>query len=780
MQSSIESRNCFVSPSWKKSSSRRFFSRTSLIGVLSRNLLTAAAVLLTVPLVAQEPTLPGTSPSLDSNVGPKSSAPIVVAPQITVDRTTNVEVPKLEGPRDRLIAMQVCELLHSEHLSRHAVDETVAKAAIRQYIDTLDPMKSYFYRSDVEHFLERWQDVLRTADRGNLTVATDIYGVFLDRVIEKESMIMDILREPFEFESDEEFMYDRDPQLPQQEGESFEQWQDRDLENSLSIYPVTPEDAREFWRKRLKYEMLVIEADRLSDHRRACQEALEKGEPEPELPELTPDDEPARRLERRYASFRKRTENTSGDDILESYLCGIMSVYDPHTSYMSPATQASFEVGIRLQLKGIGASLRFVDGYTVVEEVLSGSPAAKDGRLRKGDKLLAVGQGDSGPMEDVVDTKLTDVVQKIRGERGTKVRLLISSTSGERSTIELIRDEVALKDSLAKGTVFVCGQKSSGASYRVGVIRLASFYRDMDSAISGNRNYTSATRDVAKILDRFNEEEVDALVLDFRSNGGGVLEEAIDMTGLFIVDGPVAQLRDSAGAIRPCMDDDPAMTWSKPLVVVVDQLSASATEIFTGAIQDMKRGIVVGDHTTHGKGTVQRLINLSERIFPSQLGAVKVTMQQFFRPGGKSPQLDGVSSDIELPSLTSYLDIGERDLKYPLPAVSVPSAEYRTYDELVTPEILEELRSKSAERVAKSDYFTQVNRVVDNYRSQRAKKSISLNREKFLKDREEVDAANARERQIEKLAETEGDIKNDAYIEEVMAIMADYLKLLKQ
>ncbi|MDO4558055.1 MAG: carboxy terminal-processing peptidase, partial [Planctomycetia bacterium] len=727
--------------------------------VFLRGLLIVAAFSVAFPVVAQDRPHSGNAPSLDNVGGPKSTAPVVVAPQIVIDRTTSAEVPSLEGPRNRLIAMQVCELLRSEHLSRHAVDETVAQAAVRQYLDALDPMKSYFYRSDVEHFLSRWREVLQTADRGSLKLATDMYAIFLDRVIEKESMIMDLLREPFEFDTDEEFMYDRDPQLPQREGETFDQWRMRDLESNLDVYPTTPEDAREFWRKRLKYEILVIEADRLSDHRRECQEAREAGKPEPELAPLAPEDEPSRRLERRYASFRKRTENTSADDILETYLCGIMSVYDPHTSYMSPATLDSFKVGIDLELRGIGASLRFVDGYTVVEEVLSGSPASKDGRLRKGDKLLAVGQGDSGPMEDVVDMKLSDVVQKIRGERGTKVRLLIQSTSGERNTLELIRDKVSLKDSQAKGAVFVCGQKSSGAPYRVGVIRLSSFYRDMDAAISGNRNFTSATRDVARILDRFNNEEVDSLVLDFRSNGGGVLEEAIEMTGLFIVDGPVAQLRDSAQTIRPCMDDDPAMTWSKPMIVVVDQLSASATEIFAGAIQDMKRGVIVGDHTTHGKGTVQRLIDLSERIFPTELGAVKVTMQQFFRPGGRSPQLDGIASDVELPSLTSYLDIGERDLKYPLPAVEIPPAKYRTYDELVTPEILETLRRKSAERVSQSEYFTQVNRVVSNYQSQKEKKSISLNREKFLKDREEVDAANARERQIEKLAETEGDIR---------------------
>ena len=692
-----------------------------------------------------------------------------------------VTVPSLTGPRDRLIAMQICELLRSEHLSRHAVDETVARAAVRLYLDSLDPMKCYFYRSDVETFLERWPDVLQTANRGDLKLATDVYTVFLARIIEREAMVLEILQEDFDFSVDEEFMYDRDP-LPPERGvdESFADWQARDLESCLRIYPTKSDDAVDFWRKRLKYEMLVIEADRQSEYRRECEEATKKGEPEPALAPIAPEDSSVRRLERRYVGMRRRAENTSADDILEQYLCAIMAVYDPHTSYMSPTTMDSFAVGIDLRLQGIGAALRFIDGFTMIEEVLPGSPAALDGRLRKGDRLLAVGQGESGPMEDVVDMKLTEVVRRVRGERGTRVRILVQTTTGERNTVELTRDAVSMKDRQAKGAVFVCGQKSSGAPYRIGLIRLSSFYRDRDAVINGNQNFTSASRDVGKILKRFNDENVDAVVLDFRSNGGGVLEEAVEMTGLFIVDGPVSQLRDTSKTIRPCMDDDPAVAWSKPMIVVVDKLSASATEIFVGAVQDMKRGLIVGDYTTHGKGTVQRLIDLSERTVPTaELGAMKVTMQQFFTPSGRTPQLTGILSDVELPSLTTYLDIGERDLRYPLPSETIPAANYMKYDNFVTDEILGALREKSTERVKHSEYFQRVERVIENYLSQKAKKSISLNREKFLLDRAEVDAANVRDRQMEKLAETEGEIRKDSYIEEVLMVMADYLPMLK-
>ncbi|MDD3470947.1 MAG: carboxy terminal-processing peptidase [Thermoguttaceae bacterium] len=697
------------------------------------------------------------TPSLQEMDGPKITAPVVSQPQI-VTADTKPKGPTLEKARDKLIAMQVCELLRSEHLNHYAVNEMVGQAAVDVFLSTLDPMKGYFYKSDAEAFRARSNEIIQTATQGDLKFPVDVFGVFLQRVSEKETMIREILQEPFEFDSDEEYMYDREDEE----------------------YPETPEEAKDLWRKRLKYEYLAMEADRESDYRKEVADAEEKGEPKPEMKPLTPEDEPLQRLERRYSSFYKRTERTTPDELLEMYLCAIMSVYDPHTSYMSPATQESFEVGISLGLKGIGASLRFVDGYTVVEDVLAGGPAAKDGQLKKGDKLIAVGDGSEGPMTDVVDMRLADVVQKIRGEIGTHVRILIQSSNGDRKTLDLVRDEVPLVDSRAKDSTFICGQKSNGAPYRVGLIRLASFYRDMEGAQDGNVDYTSATHDVAKILERFNNENVDAVILDLRSNGGGVLEEAIELTGLFIVDGPVAQLRDAKRRIRVCPDEDPAILWSKPVIMMIDKLSASATEIFVGAMQDMKRGIVVGDEATHGKGTVQRLISLSERIFPAKLGAAKITMQQFYCPSGRTPQLSGIPSDIQIPSLTTHLDIGESDLKYPVPQTEIPSAEFKVWNNYVTPEILTQLREKAKTRQEKSPYFQQVNKVVNNYLEQKAKKSVSLNREKFMADRAEVDAASASEKQIEKLTETEGSIKKDAYIEEVLAIMADYLQVLRQ
>ena len=337
-----------------------------------------------------------------------------------------------------------------------------------------------------------------------------------------------------------------------------------------------------------------------------------------------------------------------------------------------------------------------------------------------------------------------------------------------------------MKDSEARGQIFDAGQ-ANGKPYKVGVINLPSFYMDMTGARQGRADYKSTTRDVHNILMDFKQKGVDAVVMDLRTNGGGSLTEAISLTGLFIYDGPVVQVKDSGGHVTPYVDPDPDIDWSGPLVVVISKFSASASEIFAGAIQDYNRGLIVGDKSTHGKGTVQSLLNLGERLFPipnaPKMGELKITMQQFYRPGGDSTQRRGVVSDVELPSISTHLkDVSEADLDYSLPFDKVAPQPFKKFDR-VNPTLVDQLRRLSAARCTASKDFQKVERNIVHYREQVAKKSVTLNEAKFLKERAELNADKEEEKAIEKL--NDNPIERDFYLEEVFNITTDYMNQLQ-
>jgi carboxyl-terminal processing protease len=465
------------------------------------------------------------------------------------------------------------------------------------------------------------------------------------------------------------------------------------------------------------------------------------------------------------------------------YLSALTTAYDPHTTYMSPSTLENFEIMMRLNLDGIGASLQSVDGYTVVKKIIPGGAADRQGELKVEDKIVGVGQGDEGDTVDVVDMKLSDVVKMIRGKRGTVVRLDVTpADSTKRKTVRIVRDKIELKDSEAKGKVFDVGSRPDGQPYKVGVIDLPSFYMDMAGARRGLRDYKSTTRDVRTILDGFRENGVDAVVLDLRRNGGGSLTEAINLTGLFIPEGPVVQVKDGEGHVQPYHDLDPGMAWSGPLVVVVSKFSASASEILAGAIQDYNRGLIIGDYATHGKGTVQSLMDLGQQLFrvPNSppMGALKVTMQQFYRPSGDSTQKRGVLSDVELPSLTTHLDVGEGDLDFPVEFDRVEPITFKRFA-YVDQTVCDQLRRRSEQRRGQSDDFKKVSKNIARYKEQKAKKYVTLNAEKFLAERAELNADKEEEKQFEELneASNSSEINRDYYLDEALDITVDYLNL---
>jgi len=640
------------------------------------------------------------------------------------------------GPtaEDRQVTVAVVSLLKRDHLSGHELDDEISERCLELYLKSLDPWKLYFYQSDVDVFERRKDDLDDMARKGDIAFAYEVFKIFLQRVDERVQLIDELLDMEHDFTADEEMISDPD----------------------MTRYPQTAAEARDRWRKRIKYDLLVLKVDEMEG-----QEARDK-------------------LHRRYHSIAKRLHQTDAEELREMYLTSLTGAYDPHTSYMSPSTLENFEIMMRLELEGIGASLQSVDGYTVVKKIIPGGAADRDGRLKVEDKITGVGQGPEGEIVDIVDMKLSEVVKMIRGKRGTVVRLeVLTGDTKERKVIDITRDKIELTDSEARGEVFTDGKKADGTPFKVGVIDLPSFYMDMTGARQGIPDFKSTTRDVRKILDDFSEKGVDAVVLDLRRNGGGSLTEAINLTGLFIDEGPVVQVKGTSGGPQAYNDLNPGMAWSGPLVVLVSKFSASASEILAGAIQDYHRGLIVGDHATHGKGTVQSLTDLGRQLFllPNSLGALKITMQQFFRPSGDSTQNRGVLSDLELPSITTHLDVSESDLDYAMKFARVDPLEFKRTGYL-DDALRTQLIQLSQRRVAESEDFRDVLKDIAKYKEQKSRKTITLNEEKFLKERAELNADKKEQEELEELNDPNNNgIERDYYLDEAIAITIDYLNL---
>jgi carboxyl-terminal processing protease len=645
--------------------------------------------------------------------------------------------PTEPSAADRQITLAVSMLMERQHLSGQSLDDTISQRCMETFIKDLDPLKLFFYQSDVDEFMRsrnRLDDLFR---RGEIRFAYDVFARFLARVDERINLAQAELGKQHDFSIDEEMIRDPD----------------------AATFPKTPEEAAERWRQRVKFDLMKEVADDV-----AMDEAVKK-------------------LRKRYDSIRKSWQQTDNDELLERYLSAMTTGFDPHSSYMAPSTLDNFNITMRLELDGIGASLRSVDGYTVVQNIIPGGAADKHGGIKPEDKIVGVGEGPDGPIEDIVDLKLNDVVKKIRGKRGTIVRLEVDpADNSERKVLTITRDRIELKDSEARSEIIKRGKKADGTPYRLGVIQLPSFYMDMDGARLGNPDFKSTTRDVRRLLEQFNRDNVDAVVIDLRWNGGGSLTEAVNMTGLFIDNGPVVQVKGPDGRTQPYKDQEAGMAWEGPLVVIINKFSASASEIFAGAVQDYGRGVVIGDHATHGKGTVQQLFNLGEALFRIReipnMGALKLTIQQFYRPGGDSTQNRGVVSDIELPSLTTHLDVGESDLDFALAFNRVNPLSHDAYH-MVDAKLIEGLRQRSKQRIAQSEYFTKATRQIARYEEQKDRKTVTLNMEKFLAERKELDAEKEQEDLFNDMTDpTRPVYEMDGYGEEALDITVDYLDLL--
>jgi carboxyl-terminal processing protease len=642
------------------------------------------------------------------------------------------------GPNDRQITLAVRSYLEREHFLRRPIDDEIARRWFDTFLEGLDPMKVYFLKTDIDAFAQKRDMLDDLVKRGDVTFAYEVFDRFLQRVDARMPLIERQLQEPQDFTRDESIVVDR----------------------KQTAWAANEAEVEDLWRKRIKYDLLV--------------QRMEK----------TPPQEAKEKLLRRYRSFAKRMHQMTSDELLETYLSSLTSSLDPHTSFMSPGTLENFEIGMRLQLDGIGASLKGEDGYTTVAELVPGGAADKDGRLKKKDRVVGVGQNADGEIVDVVDLNLNEVVKLIRGKRGTTVRLKVIPVGETAPKIyDIVRAKIELKDAEARGEVIDEGRKADGTPYKIGVINLPSFYMDMAGARQGQAEYKSSTRDCRRLLEEFKQKGADCVVLDLRNNGGGSLPEAISLTGLFIDTGPVVQIKDADKRVQQYDDVEPGTAWDGPLVVLTNKFSASASEIVAGAIQDYRRGLVIGDSATHGKGTVQSLLDLGRQLFqrlpnaPS-LGAIKITMQQFYRPSGLSTQLEGVKSDVELPSITTHLPVGESDLDHAIGFDKVPRAEYASSGR-VSDEMLAALRERSAARVAADKEFDKVGRDIAQYKKRKEEKTISLVEKDFTRQWNEGKAADEEEKKLEEMeSQRRPVVKRDFYFDEAMKVTVDYLQAL--
>ncbi len=677
----------------------------------------------------------------------------LMVPHVALADGPPVEQMEKGRVRDEKIVRVIATLMGSKHLANHPLDDEISSRAFDSLLRSLDPLKVYFLKSDIVEFEKNRKNIDDIAQRGKLDFVIGLYKLFLKRMDERIAKAHEFIDSDIDFTVAETIVKDA----------------------KKIDFPADEAEANDRMRRQIKFRLLNMEADKIR-----AEKDKAAGKQQSEVQRVLagdPNEDPRERLHRSYRTVSKRWHQLDADELLEIWVSTITTSFDPHTSYMSPNTYNNFMIQMKLNLDGIGAQLTSEDGYTKLTSIVPGGAADKDGRLKPGDKITAVGQGEDGPMEDVIDMKLDEVVRRIRGTAGTKVRLsVIPFSGGETQIYAITRAKINLEDSAARSQVVEHGKKSDGNAFKVGYIDLPSFYMDMEGARSNSSSFRSTTRDVRKILTDFREKGVDAVVLDLSRNGGGSLTEAINLTGLFIDRGPVVQVKDPEGQVQVYDDEEPGVSWSGPLVVMTSKESASASEILAGAIQDYGRGLIVGDPKTHGKGTVQSLYDVGRQFFQTggEYGALKMTIQQFYLPAGKSTQREGVLSDIVLPNITAEFENGEADLDYALPNDTVPGARFSKYN-MVKSTLLADLRNRSQDRIAKSEGFAKSLKTIEIYRQQKKEETFSLRRDDFLKRIAEMDAQRQEEEQtLESQIPKKEVFRVDHYNREVLDITKDY------
>jgi carboxyl-terminal processing protease len=648
--------------------------------------------------------------------------------------TVQLKAKPVYGKEAKVIAY----ILDNNHYRKISLNDSLSSVILTEYIKNLDNNKTYFTEADIASFEKHRTKIDDYTRAENVDVAYEIYGVFRKRFNERMKYVTEsLVTKPFDFSLDEYYETDRDK----------ENWCRTDAE------------LNEVWRKLIKSQALSLKLAGKTD------------------------EEISKTLKERYERFVKSIHQFNSEDVFGVYMNTITEAYDPHTNYFSPRDADIFNQKMSLSLEGIGARLQTENDYTKVAEIIAGGPADKSKLIMPNDRIIAVGQGEKGEMVDVIGWRIDEVVKLIKGPKGTTVRLSIlpfeTGVNGPAKTITLVRDKIKLEDQQAKKSVIQ--YQKDGKALKMGVITLPSFYMDFEAYQKGDPNYTSTTRDVQKLIKELQAEKIDGLVLDLRNNGGGSLTEAIDLTGLFIKDGPVVQVKNSSNKIEVGLDDNPTVVYNGPLIVMTNRFSASASEIFAGAIQDYHRGVVVGE-STYGKGTVQTVIHLNRFLQEKEpVGDLKLTFQKFYRVTGSSTQNKGVIPDIQLPTPLDPEQFGESSSPSALPWDEIKGTLFQKTP-LINDRVLASLNKTYKERLKSDPMLTKLVDETAEIRKGYKETKISLSEAKRRKEMEAADLKRGQENIDTKLVGKDqlpvnSDLKevDDEYLREGLFILSDLI-----
>lgn len=640
-----------------------------------------------------------------------------------------------------IVGRRVTKLLPKYHYTHKVVDDKISAKQLELYIKTLDPNRGYFLASDIKEFSKyrhQLDDALKT---GDIEPAFYIFNRFKQRVYERIEFINSQLKVNFDFTIDEYYQVDR----------------------TEASWPKEAAELNQIWRKRLKNDALEL---KLNNKNKSDIDSI---------------------LTKRYYNFKRRINEYNSEDVFQLYLTSLSRSYDPHSSYFSPITYDNFGIQMTLTFQGIGASLVQEDVYTKVHSIIPGGPADRSKQLKPNDRIIGVAQGEDGEMVDVIGMRLDEVVQKIRGKKGTVVQLQIIPAdvglNGSAKIISLVRDKIVLKEREAKSDTIKL--EHEGHEYTIGVIIIPTFYADYKDQRVHPSSYKSTTRDVRRLIKELKAAEIDGLIIDLRNNGGGFLQEAINLTGLFIEKGPVVQVKKTDGDIEVGQDMDPSIAYDGPLAVLVDRFSASASEIFAAAIQDYDRGIVLGTQT-FGKGTVQTLLNLGQTNTNSRgkSAQLKITISKFYRIAGGTTQHQGVIPDIIFPSVQSEWDIGENNEENALPWDQIRSVKFGYLGRVDA--LFDQLFKKSKQRTESNPEFKYIMEDIENFKRKKERNSISLNKLTRKKEREQQEERRLKRLNQRRIAKGLKTLKKgekddnrverpDAILEETERVLADFI-----
>ena len=616
------------------------------------------------------------------------------------------------------------------HFRKVSVNDSLSQQIFNRYLDNLDGTKSYFVASEVESLRKIYGTRIdKEFLSGKATSGFGIYNFFLKRAKEK-MRFMKAVADTIHF--------------------NFSAPETLDLDRKADPWPADRRQLYDLWKKELKYQWLNLKYS--GENNSTVRGALAKT----------------------FTNRLNLLNHQKPEDAFQAYMSAVTTSFDPHTSYFSPDEYENFQIDMSRSLEGIGAKLQTESEYTVINEIIPGGPVFKTNLLKKGDKIIGVGQGASGEIVDVLGWRINDVVKLIRGKKGTIVRLNVLPASqagrGPAKTVQLLRDKVDLEEQAAKKSIIQEGGK------KIGVISIPSFYLDFEGQQKNASNYNSTSRDVARILNELNVEHVDGVVIDLRDNGGGSLEEAVNVTGLFITTGPVVQVSNASGGKMVLRDEDRLILYNGPLAVLVNRYSASASEIVAAAIQDYGRGVIIGERT-FGKGTVQSLIKLTRPFTffgkKSELGELKLTIAKFYRISGGSTQHKGVVPDIIMPSMIDTSTIGEDTYTSSLPWGTISKAFYRPTAEINQEEI-GVLKKKFQDRSSKNHQYQAYLHDVNVLNQLRKKKVTSLQDSAF---KSEIETIKQIEKQWVQAPDSAKSMNKDVLVNQSAAIVSDLAEL---